>query len=357
MPKLSIHLVTWNGAKYIPHLFDSLRKQTFLDWQLLVVDNHSQDNTVDLIKKELEFIPGMAKHGERNSPVTYQIFENQHNLGFAGGQNLAFKKTDTEYFLMLNQDMYLAPDCLEQVVKFLNTHVEVAVVSPRLMKWDFNKIKENFQMTFTDQIDSLGLKVFRNRRVIEQYAQSNWSEISSKLSQYEQALPVFGVSGALPVFRKSAVLPVLYADGSIFDGSYNSYKEDVDLAYRLVAVGAKAYVLLEAVAFHDRSAAGPKEVGDVLALANKKKQSGWVKYHSYKNHLSTLYKNEYWQNFTLDFPWILWYELKKFGYFLLFDRQVLVGLKKVFNQDLSDKRQLVKSLRKISWREMRKWWN
>ncbi len=346
MPKLSVHLVTWNGAKYIPHLFDSLLKQTFLDWQLIVVDNHSQDNTLALIKQELE-----------NFPAPYQIIENEENLGFAGGQNLAFKKTDTEYFLMLNQDMYLVPDCFEQVIKFLETHAEAAVVSPRLMKWDFGQMKNSLHRTFGDQVDSLGLKIFRNRRVVEQYAQQNWSDISASLLASSAALPVFGVSGSMPVFRRSAIMPVLYSDGNIFDGSYNSYKEDVDLAYRLTASGGKAYVLLDAVAFHDRSAAGPKETGDLIALKNKQEQSGWVKYHSYKNHLSTLYKNEYWQNLILDFPWILWYELKKFGYFLLFDRSVLVGLKKAFSHDMYEKRQLIKSLRKVTWREMRKWWD
>src|SRR3989339_295376 len=183
MPKLSIHLVTWNGAKYIPHLFDSLRNQTFKDWQLLVIDNNSSDNTVELIKQELT-----------NFPVFYQVIENQSNLGFAGGQNLAFKKTDTEYFLMLNQDIYLVPDCLEKVVNFLDTHAEAAVVSPRLMKWAFSKIKENFHLTFTDQIDSLGLKIYRNRRVVEQYAQLSWSEVSASLLAGGPALSVFGVS-------------------------------------------------------------------------------------------------------------------------------------------------------------------
>src|SRR5258705_3471074 len=99
--KLSIHLVTWNGAKYIPYLFDSLRKQTFKDWQLLVVDNNSQDNTVELVKKELE-----------NFSTKSQIIENTNNLGFAGGHNQAFKESDSGYVLLLNADMCLQMDCL-----------------------------------------------------------------------------------------------------------------------------------------------------------------------------------------------------------------------------------------------------
>jgi GT2 family glycosyltransferase len=240
------------------------------------------------------------------------------------------------------------------MIVFLDQHSEAAAVTPRLMKWDFDQAQNDLRKSFTDQIDALGLKVYRSRRVIEQYTQQNWSELKSKFSS--QILPVFGVSGALPVFRTSALRRVWYSDGSIFDESYHSYKEDVDLAYRLASVGYKSYVLLDTVAYHDRSAAGPKQASDVHALVNKQKQSELVKYHSYKNHLATLYKNEYWQNFTLDFPWILWYELKKFAYFLLFDRWVLGGLKGLFTKDLAQKRRLIKSLPKISWQEMRKWW-
>ena len=339
MSKLSVHLVTWNGAKYMSYLFDTLKKQTFTDWTLLVIDNNSGDNTVEFIKKELS-----------NFGIQHRLIENKENSGFAGGHNQAFKQSEAEYVLLLNQDMYLAPDCLEKIVMFLDEHPEAASASPRLMKWNFA------EKVFTDQIDALGLKVYRNRRVVEQYAGQDWSAIGPGLLANSKELPVFGVSGALPAFRTTAIKSVAYFDGSIFDESYHSYKEDVDLAWRLTAAGYKSYVLLDAVAYHDRSAAGPKQDNDAHALANKKQQSEWVKYHSYKNHLMTLYKNEYWQNFILDFPWILWYELKKFAYFLLFDRRVLSGLKEVFVKALTKKRRLIKSLRKTSWQEMRKWW-
>lgn len=343
MQKLSVNLVVWNGAKYLPYLFDSLRKQTFKDWELLIVDNNSQDNSVELTKKELG-----------NFPVKFNLIKNKENKGFAGGHNQAFKIPDSEYVLLLNQDMYLAPDCLEKMALFLDKNAEAASVSPRLMKWNFSEAQNDLQKSFTGQIDALGLKVYRSRRVVEQYTQQNWSELKNNFSS--AALPVFGVSGALPMFRSSALKSAAYQNSNIFDESYHSYKEDVDLAFRLASAGYKSYVLLDTVAYHDRSAASPKESDDAHALVNKKNQSEFVKYHSYKNHLMTLYKNEFWQNFILDLPWILWYELKKFVYFCLFDRKVLGGLKELAGKNLNKKRQLIKSLRKISWQEMRQWW-
>lgn len=346
--KLSVHLVSWNGAKYVPFLFDSLRKQSFKDWELLIIDNNSTDGMVEKMRKELE-----------NFPVLVEFIENKVNLGFAGGHNMAFKKTNGEYVLMLNQDMYLASDCLEKVVTFLDNNSSVAVVSPRLMKWNFMELEKNLVNSFTNQVDTLGLQVYRNRRVVEQYAGEQWEVVKGKLQNLD-LLRVFGVSGALPVFRRSSLQEVVFPeDGTVFDESFHAYKEDVDLAYRMAARGLQAGVLLDAVAYHDRSAAGPKQASDAAAVANKKEQSKWVKYHSYKNHLMTLYKNEYWQNVTLDFLWILWYELKKFVYFLIFDRAVLVGLHEVWilRKSLKKKRKFIKHTRKLNWREVRALWN
>ncbi|MDO8499619.1 MAG: glycosyltransferase [bacterium] len=369
--KLSVHLVAWNGAKYISYLFDSLRKQNFKDWFLYIVDNDSKDNTVELIKKELA-----------NFPVQYKFVQNQTNAGFAPGHNQAFRDTDGEYFLLLNQDMYLMPDCLEKMVQFLDTHSDVAAVSPRLMKWNFTsvchsdraqRVEESLSVDnpektlrdpsaalgMTNKIDALGLKIFRNRRVVEWMTQEEWGFISPSLrgSGEGEALAVFGVSGAFPMYRRTAINKILLPGGQFLDESYHSYKEDVDIAYRLAASGHKAFVLTDTVAYHDRSGAGPKETSDSAAAANKKTQSDWVKYHSYKNHLMTLYKNEYWQNFILDFPWILWYELKKLAYFALFDRKVFWGLKEIWpmRKELKVKREHIKVLRKVGWREIRKW--
>lgn len=346
--KLLVQLVTWNGAKYVPHLFYSLRHQTYKDWKLFILDNASGDDMVQKMKEACQ-----------NFPVPVEFVQNTTNSGFAGGHNYIYKNSESEHLLLLNQDMYLEPECFEKLIEFMDTHQSAAVVSPRLMKWNFLLLEDDkagLDDVYSDQVDSLGLKVFRNRRVIEQYGQEVWPKIQDTFA--ENFLEVFGVSGALPLFRRSALDTIAFADKSLFDESYHSYKEDVDVAFRLRSAGYGAFVLLGAVAYHDRSAAGPKEKGDRAAIKNKEKQSDWVKNHSYKNHIMTLYKNEYRGNFLLDFPFILWYELKKFGYFLFFERKVLKGLKEIhaLRKELRAKRAFIKKKRKVSFKEIRKWW-
>lgn len=347
MARLIVQLVTWNGARYIPYLFQSLKEQTFADWELTVLDNASDDETAPLIVKELT-----------NFPKPHRLIKNTSNTGFAAGHNRLFRAEASDYFLLLNQDMYLGADCFSKIVAFLDAHPAAAAATPRLMKWEFSALAEcGLQASFSVYIDALGIKVFRNRRAIEQFTKQAWIIVKKTIPT--GVLEVFGVSGALPFFRRSAVAEVAFSDGTMFDETYHSYKEDLDLAWRLRARGFRAYVILDAIAYHDRSGAGPKESDDLSAAINKRHQASWVKYHSYKNHLRTFYKNEYWQNLLLDFPWIVWYELKKFCFFLLFDRGILKGLGEIWQtrKDLIDKRLQIKKLRKAGWREMRKWWS
>ena len=361
--KLSVHLVTWNGSKYIPYLFDSLKKQTFSDWKLVILDNGSEDDTVAMIKKELTD----NRLQTTDSFVDVEFIEKKQNLGFAGGHNFLFQKMTnseqgTEYFLLLNQDMYLQPDVFEKLVKFLNENKDVASVTPRLMKWNFSQIDIDFSESLTNYVDSLGLKIMKNRRVVEKYVGKDWDEKKAKMElsfrTQDEALEVFGVSGALPMYRRKAIEKVQFSDGNFFDNLYESYKEDVDLSWRLRLSGFKSFVLLDAVTYHDRSAGGQERLGDKTSAENKKNQSALVKYHSYKNHLMTLYKNEYGKNFSLDFLFIIWYELKKFVYFLLFDRKVLKGVSVIWENRklLKQRREEVKQMRNVSYKELRVWW-
>ncbi len=360
MKKLTVQLVTWNGEKYIPYLFASLAKQTYTDWELVVFDNNSEDGTVRAMQDAIRQF-NMSHCTIEQSPT---------NTGFAGGHNALFQKTKGEYVLLLNQDMYLMPDAFEKMVLFLDTHDDVSSVSPRLMKWNFDVLAssdENVEHSFTDVLDSLGLKVFRNRRVIEKYAGKRWQDLKPKMNlsfhaerfrESGTALEVFGVSGAFPLFRRSSLSYVAFSDGTFFDNDYHAYKEDVDLAFRLRSAGYRSFVLLDTLAYHDRSASGQEDLGDIAASKNKKRQSSWVTYHSYKNHLMTLYKNEYWQNWVLDAVFIKWYELKKFGWFLLFKSSVLKGLGDMMKmrKSLKQKRMEITKKRNVSWKVIRTWW-
>ena len=361
MHKLTVNLVVYNGEKYIPYLLESLKNQTFKDFEMIIVDNASTDRTVELAEESL-----------KDSGIEYRLIRSSENLGFSPGHNLALKEVKTPYFLLQNVDMYLMPDVLGKMVDFLDTHPETAAIAPRLMRWDFEKVQAAIQVGsnmvdaaregFTSQIDAVGIKLFRNRRAVEWLTRQEWAKDSESKEINElynkQVQEVFGVSGAFPMYRKTIVDKVLLPGNNLFDPTYHSYKEDLDLAYRLRNAGFVSYVLLDAVSYHDRTGAGPKEMSDWSAMKNKKRQSYFVAYHSYKNHLRTLYKNEYWQNFLLDFIPIFWYELKKFGFLLISNPKVILDGWRDMIRNASytrSARLAVVASRKMYWKGIRRW--
>lgn len=363
MNKLTISLIVYSSkeAKYIPFLFCSLKKQTFQEWELLIVDNASDGDTLAMIEK-------YAKEIGR----PYRILKNNTNIGFAEGHNLAFKEVKTDYFLLQNPDMYLLPDVLEHMVSFLDEQSDVAAIAPRLMLWDFDKAystkglgdkyEDVAEKGFTKDIDAIGVRLFRNRRAVEWLSRYEWiadSESGDVRRIFDKTyVEVFGVSGAFAMFRKSVLDAVALQDGNIFDPTYHSYKEDLDLAYRMRNAGYTSYVILRSVAYHDRTGVGPREHSDFAAIKNKINQPKFVRFHSYKNHIRTLYKNEYWQNFFLDFPFILWYETKKFCFIFFTDPMtVLQGWFEIFRHIGYTRRarKIILKSRTMYWRGIRRW--
>ncbi|MFH1430592.1 MAG: glycosyltransferase family 2 protein [Candidatus Uhrbacteria bacterium] len=284
MSKLVLQLVVWNGAHYLPHHLASLRTQSFRDWELVVIDNGSTDSSPRVLEEQL------AEFSQQT-----RLICNRENRGFSGGHNQAFVSAESEYVQLLNQDTVLDPSYLERLVAFLEARDDVAAVQGALLRWDFER---NVQ---TDVIDTLGLKMCRSRRVCELSTGHQLSTISSHGAPSRE---IFGVSGALPMYRRTSVIAVA-SGGALFDEAYGSYKEDIDLAWRLRGAGWRAFVIPTACAWHDRTADAGKR---------RRSRSPMERRLSYRNHLMTIIKNEQWRTFRRDWRPIVWYEMRKLGY-------------------------------------------
>ncbi len=331
--KVSINLVTWNGKKYLPYCLDSIAKQTFRDFSLFILDNGSTDGTVEYLKNSLLPV------------LDCRVEFNEKNVGFAAGHNRALRVTESEYVLILNQDIILEPNFLDEIIKFLDSRAEAAAVTGKLLYWDFVNNQK------TDLIDSVGIKVFKNHRAIELGA--------GEMDLEEGGAPreVFGVSGAAAVYRRSALNEVAI-NGEFFDEDFFSYKEDLDLAYRLRLAGFKAWLVPTAKGYHDRTARSVAKSDSASARARKNK-SAFVNYHSYKNHLFILLKNVsagVWWRYGYR---IKWYEFKKLIYLLIFETRTLRGLGEFFKKFVKmwKKRKLIMKNKKVNMAEMKKWFS
>lgn len=308
MPLLDVHLLTWNGARYLPHLFQSLRAQTHRDWTLHIRDNASTDDTVRILEREAA-----------QFPVSVTYTRNAENCGFAVGHNQLIAQAAAPFVLLLNQDTVLAPEYFTQLLEVLQAEPQAAAVQGVLLRWQCAADGSAGERTTT--IDTLGLRVLRNRRVVEWHTGVAWP--IPELALRDRA-EVFGVSGALPMYRRAALADVAWQD-EVFDAQFVSYKEDVDLAFRLRMAGWSAYLASRARAWHDRTAAGPRTGGDWAALQNRAGRSSAVRRYSFRNHLAVLIKNEYRVNAHRDWWAIGWYEWKKFAYLLCREPLIILG--------------------------------
>ncbi len=343
MLKISIILVTWNGKKYIPYCLESIFDQSFQDFKVLIIDNGSIDDTVEYIKSNYNLYLTNEK---------LKLIENKENTGFCGGYNQAIREVikDSEYILMLNQDIVLEKNYLEEIVNFLKTHQKIGALMGKIYRWDFEKNKK------TNIIDSAGIKMFRNRRAVE------IGQGEEDKGQFNKTKEIFGVTGACSIFNSQALKDVEIKLSNkmpeYLDEDFVAYKEDIDISLRLRAYGWKIFFLPQAKAYHDRTLRGEKNLNDVSVALNRKNKNKWRNFLSYKNHLFMLIKNEFLKNFILDFPWIAFYELKKIVFMLIFEFPTLKEALWNFFKQLPlifKKRKIIASRRKINAKEIRKW--
>lgn len=119
-PKVSVIIVSYNTrpltVKSIKSVFAS-KGFTNDELEVILVDNHSSDDTVSFIKKHLPAV---------------KLIVNRQNKGFGGGNNQGVKRASGEYILLLNTDAFLAPDSLQILVNELNKRTDVVSVGPQL---------------------------------------------------------------------------------------------------------------------------------------------------------------------------------------------------------------------------------
>lgn len=334
MSNIAVQLLVWNGLKYLPGCFESLFKQTLKDFSLFVLDNDSHDGSREWLRQ-----------AEQSGRYPFTLKESEFNSGFAPGHNQLFSLHQAPYVLLLNQDIILEPDYLERLRSFLEQTPQAAAVSGVLYRWrktpDENPV-----------IDSWGLRILQSGRVIELGQGENTAAVPLRPAQ------VFGVSGALPLYRRQALVEAADLPGEIFDGSFFAYKEDVDLAYRLRLSGWQAWVVPEARAWHDRTVAGKRELGDLTALKNRRGRHDIARRYSYRNHLLVLYKDvplEVWRRFWYK---IGWYEAKKFIYLLVTEPAVwwFAWRELAHLASWRKKRRRLQRTRRVTAKEIRIWY-
>lgn len=226
IPSLDIIIVNWNSGIFISECINSIKyamDDSFSISRIVIVDNASTDNSIDMIKKD-------------EMPIT--ILQNSVNSGFAKACNQGAEKSTADFLLFLNPDTKLFDNSLSIPISFLNTNKNAGIVSVKLIN-EFGEVSRNCarfpspsKMFFT----SLGLdRLFP--RIISGHFMKDWDHLSNSV--------VDQVMGSFFMIRKH-LFEVLKG----YDERFFVYYEDVDLALRAFKKGYLSYYLAEAKIYH-----------------------------------------------------------------------------------------------------------
>ncbi|MBD5391688.1 glycosyltransferase family 2 protein [bacterium] len=129
MPKISVILPTFNGERYIAQSIQSVIDQTEQDWELIIVNDCSTDNTLAICNE-------FAKKDNRITVVS-----NKTNKKLPASLNVGFARATGKYFTWTSDDNYYHPEALTMLAGYLDCHPKTDLVS-----MDFNFMNENDEL-------------------------------------------------------------------------------------------------------------------------------------------------------------------------------------------------------------------
>ena len=122
--RVSVIMGAFNAASTLSASIDSVLKQTYKDWELIICDDCSTDNTFDVAKSYVEKYPNI------------RVIRNEKNSCLAYSLNHCLKYVQGEYVARMDTDDLCLPDRLEKQVAFLDAHPDLAVVGGGVMLFD-----------------------------------------------------------------------------------------------------------------------------------------------------------------------------------------------------------------------------
>ena len=123
MPTVSVILPTYNRARFLPEAFASIRAQTLTDWELIVVDDGSTDNTPELVAELSKSMPRPVRH------IRHE------NRGAYGARNTGLDQAAGRYLAFFDSDDLWRPHHLQDCAAALDANADVSWVYGALVVW------------------------------------------------------------------------------------------------------------------------------------------------------------------------------------------------------------------------------
>ena len=265
---LSIIIVSWNVKELLKkNLKEIFQNTKNIKFEIFVIDNNSQDKTVEMIKKEFPQV---------------NLIVNNYNAGFAKANNQGIKKVKGKYILLLNPDMKVLDNTLENMVNWMNKNKNVGVSGCHLI--DNNNRTISHVRKFPTLFDQLMIvlkipHIFP--KVLNKYLMKDFN--------YNKEAEVDSIRGAFFMIRREVIDKLVGLDERYF-----IWFEEVDFCKQVYVAGGEVWYtpVAECIDY----------VGQSFNQVDRK-----VKQNYFKDSQLKYFKkwHSIWQYFVLKIAWVL----------------------------------------------------
>jgi hypothetical protein len=210
MPLVSIIIVNWNAKKYLKECIESLFSQSFTDYEIVLVDNASTDDSIDFVRI--------------NYPQV-KVIQNKDNLGFAEGNNIGIKNSTGQLIALFNPDVVADSDWLHILVNVIKDKPNIAGVTGKMYYLGDQYGKDAVFCTWS-KIDPL-------------------SGTPINFNDDEPVSRVDYLSGAAMIVRRDVLNKI-----GLLDKNYFLYFEETDLCARIIRAGYDLMYIPSAIVWH-----------------------------------------------------------------------------------------------------------
>lgn len=265
MGKTAVVIPNYNGIKYLPECLESLKKQSLQDFDVIVVDDCSSDESVREIECNFSWVTCVKRN--RNGGFAVAVND---------GIRLA-KENGAEYVILLNNDTVAEPLFVEKLVEAIEQNEQIFSAQAKLLSLNQPGI-----------IDDAG----------DFYNVLGWAFARGKgknAEKYNSPSSIFASCAGAAIYRSS-----IFDEIGLFDEAHFAYLEDIDIGYRARLYGYNNVYAPEAVVYHAGSATSGSRYNDFkVRLAAR-------------NSVYLIYKNQTWvQLFFHLIPMFLGFSIKQ----------------------------------------------
>ncbi|MCW4024078.1 MAG: glycosyltransferase family 2 protein [Candidatus Bathyarchaeota archaeon] len=204
-PLISVIILNYNGKNYLDNCIDSVLKTSYPNFEIILVDNASTDNSLKNIKK---------KFGKNTS---LKIIENSDNLGFSGGNNIGYSFSKGEYVTFLNNDTIVDPDWLSTLYDAMKEDETIGLAQSIIYNIDGEKIQQ-------------GGWIYSNYLLRMSGLLQNWHSISGFKPTFEVSV----ASGASMMTKRGLIEKM-----GLFDASMPFFYDDTLLSFKMWLVNKR----------------------------------------------------------------------------------------------------------------------